>query len=345
MAFQVLVRPSGRHFTVEADESLLGAALRQGVGMPYGCRDGSCGACKCRRLSGETVHRSYHPRAMTLAEEAGGFVLPCCASVRSDIVLESSHVGAEDAPPIRRMPARVLTMRRVSVDVMILRIALPGAEGLAWRAGQYLDVLLRDGERRSYSIAQAPGAPAGDRGIELHIRHMPGGLFTSQVFDAMKERDLLRVEGPHGSFFLRDSAKPIVLLASGTGFAPIKALIEQMRHAGVRRQAILYWGGRRPPDLYMHDWVVARCGEMANLAYVPVVSDPQPGDGWTGRTGFVHRAVLEDIPDLSGHQVYACGAPIVIDSARADYTAAGRLPAGEFFADSFISAADRAVIA
>jgi CDP-4-dehydro-6-deoxyglucose reductase len=345
MAFQVLVRPSDRRFTVEAGESLLGAALRQGVGMPYGCRDGSCGACKCRRLSGETVHRSYHPRAMSPAEEAVGFLLPCCANVRSDLVIESSYVGADDAPPIRKMPARVLAMRRLSDDVMILRIALPGGEGFAWRAGQYLDVLLRDGDRRSYSIAQAPGGQAGEPGIELHIRHMPGGLFTSHVFAAMKERDLLRIEGPHGSFFLRDSAKPIVLLASGTGFAPIKALIEQMRHAGVRRQAVLYWGGRRPSDLYMHDWVVARCDEMANLAYVPVVSDPLPGDDWTGRTGFVHHAVLEDIPDLSGHQVYACGAPIVIDSARADYTAAGGLPPGEFFADSFISAADRIVIA
>ncbi|RZA13079.1 MAG: CDP-6-deoxy-delta-3,4-glucoseen reductase, partial [Lysobacteraceae bacterium] len=150
-------------------------------------------------------------------------------------------------------------------------------------------------------------------------------------------------EGPYGSFFLReDSDKPIVMLASGTGFAPIKALIEHMQHKGITRPVTLYWGGRRPGDLYMDAWVRERAAELPNLTYVPVISNALPEDNWTGRTGFVHRAVLEDFADLSGHQVYACGAPIVVDSARAEYTAQGGLPMDEFYADSFTTEADKA---
>ena len=183
-----------------------------------------------------------------------------------------------------------------------------------------------------------PGA-----GLELHVRHMPGGRFTDHVFGAMKEKEILRIEGPYGSFFLRDdSDKPIVLLASGTGFAPIKALIEHMAHKGITRPAVLYWGGRRPEDLYMDDWMRERLAVMPNLRYVPVVSNAVPEDNWTGRTGFVHLAVLEDMPDLSGHQVYACGAPIVVDSARHDYVTRAGLPDEEFFADAFTTEADKA---
>jgi CDP-4-dehydro-6-deoxyglucose reductase len=200
--------------------------------------------------------------------------------------------------------------------------------------------MLRDGSRRSYSMANAPHMLAG--GLELHIRHMPGGLFTDQVFGTLKEKDILRIEGPYGSFFLReDSQKPIVFLASGTGFAPIKAIIEHMQFKGITRPATLYWGGRRPSDLYMDAWINAQLAVMPNLRYVPVVSDALPEDGWTGRTGFVHQAVLQDMPDLSACQVYACGAPIVVDSAQAAYTQAG-LPADEFYADAFVTEADKA---
>jgi len=162
------------------------------------------------------------------------------------------------------------------------------------------------------------------------------------VFTNMKEKEILRIEGPYGSFFLReDSDKPIVLLASGTGFAPIKAILEHMRFKGIERPATLYWGGRRPADLYQSAWIEAQLAEMPKLRYVPVISDALPEDAWTGRTGFVHRAVLEDHPDLSGFEVYACGAPIVVESAQRDYKAAG-LPEDAFFADSFTSAADKA---
>ncbi len=213
-------------------------------------------------------------------------------------------------------------------------------EALAYRAGQYIEFLLKDGKRRAYSIASAPSL---ERPLELHIRHLPGGLFTDHVFGAMKERDILRFEGPLGTFFLREeSDKPIVLLASGTGFAPVKALVEHLMHLKSTRPVRLYWGGRRPQDLYMDELCQAWTTTLPDFQYVPVISDALPEDNWTGRTGYVHAAVMQDIPDLSGWQVYACGAPVMVDAARSEYVAQCGLPADEFFADSFTTEADLA---
>ncbi|MBK6596037.1 MAG: CDP-6-deoxy-delta-3,4-glucoseen reductase [Burkholderiales bacterium] len=338
--FSVLVQPSGRTFNVTEGEAVLPAGIRQGIGLPYGCKDGACGSCKCKLLSGSVHHGTHQTKALSEEEEANGFVLTCCAVPESDLVLESRQVTEVGALPIKKMPTRVNSMTKVSVDVMVLQLQLPANEPFAYRAGQYVEFILRDGSRRSYSMANAPHLGPH---VELHIRHMPGGKFTDHVFGAMKEKEILRVEGPYGSFFLReDSVKPIILLASGTGFAPVKALIEHMQHLGVTRPVTLYWGGRRPSDLYMDAWVQTQVHSMPNLTYVPVVSDASEQDQWTGRTGFVHRAVLEDFADLSGHQVYACGAPVVIESARKDFCALAGLPAEELFADSFTSEADKA---
>jgi CDP-4-dehydro-6-deoxyglucose reductase len=349
--FQVTVQPSGRSFSVNPDEAILAAGIRQGIGLPYGCKDGACGSCKCKKISGSVTHGPHQSKALSNEEEAAGFVLTCCAVPHSDVVLESRQVTEAGAFPVRKMPVRVSLMEKKSHDVMVIRLQLPANDTFAFHAGQYVEFLLRDGARRSYSMANAPhliaaqpeATPPTGPSIELHIRHMPGGKFTDHVFGAMKEKEILRIEGPFGSFFLReDSNKPIVLLASGTGFAPIKAIVEHMQHLRLTRPVTLYWGGRRPADLYMHDWVEQKAAEMPNLSYVPVISDALPEDQWHGRTGFVHKAVLQDFPDLSSHQVYACGAPIVVDSARSEYTAQAGLPADEFFADSFTSEADKA---
>jgi CDP-4-dehydro-6-deoxyglucose reductase len=337
--YSVLVQPSGRTFNVTEGEAVLLAGIRQGIGLPYGCKDGACGSCKCKLLSGSVHHGTHQTKALSEQEEADGFVLTCCAVPESDLVLESRQVTELGALPIKKMPTRVTFMTKVSADVMVLQLQLPANEPFAYRAGQYVEFILRDGSRRSYSMANAPHLGPH---VELHIRHMPGGKFTDHVFGAMKEKEILRVEGPYGSFFLReDSLKPVILLASGTGFAPIKALIEHMQHQGVTRPVTLYWGGRRPSDLYMDAWVQAQVRSMPHLTYVPVVSDASREDHWTGRTGFVHRAVLQDFADLSGHQVYACGAPVVIESARRDFYALAGLPAEELFADSFTSEADK----
>ena len=343
MSFNVSVLPSGRSFTAEADEPLLAAAIRQGIGLPYGCKDGACGSCKCKKLEGSVTHGTHQLKALSAEEEANGFILTCCGVAHSDVVLESRQVTDESAFPIKKMPVRVTSLTRASHDVMRIRLQLPASDVLKYHAGQYVEFLLRDGDRRAYSMANAPHMQLETPGLELHIRHMAGGKFTDHVFSAMKEKEILRIEGPYGSFFLREeSDKPMVLLASGTGFAPIKALIEQMQHKNITRPAVLYWGGRRPADLYMHDWMQAKMLEMPNLSYVPVISDALPEDSWTGRTGFVHKAVLQDLPDLSAHQVYACGAPVVVETARDEYSALAGLPAEEFFADAFTSEADKA---
>ncbi len=342
MSFNVTIQPSGRAFVALADEALLAAAIRQGIGLPYGCKDGACGSCKCKKLEGSVTHGAHQLKALSPEEEENGFILTCCAVAHSDLVIESRQVTDESAFPVKKMPVRVNSLTRVSHDVTVLRLQLPASDVFKYHAGQYVEFLLRDGDRRAYSMGNAPHTQAETPGVELHIRHMPGGKFTDHVFGPMKEKEILRIEGPFGSFYLRDdSTKPMVLLASGTGFAPIKAIIEHMQFKGVTRPAVLYWGGRRPADLYMHDWVLGKLAEMPHLRYVPVISDALPEDAWTGRTGFVHKAVLEDMADLSGYQVYACGAPIVVDSAQTAYVAAG-LPEGEFYADSFVTEKDKA---
>jgi len=338
----VTVQPSGRRFDVQPGETILAAAIRTGIGLPYGCKDGACGSCKCKKLEGSVTHGPHQDKALSADEEAAGWILTCCGTAQSPVTIEARQVTDERAYPIKKLPVRVNALQRLSHDVMQLQLQLPATDHFRFHAGQYVEFVLRDGARRSYSMAQAPQAQASTPGIELHIRHMPGGRFTDHVFGAMKEKEILRIEGPFGSFYLReDSSKPIILLASGTGFAPIKAIIEHMRHQGTARPVTFYWGGRRPSDLYMDAWVHGQAAHMPQLRYVPVVSNALPEDGWQGRTGFVHQAVLQDFADLSGHQVYACGAPIVVDSARTAYTTQRGLPPEEFYADAFTSEADK----
>lgn len=342
MNFQVTVQPSGRQFEVERDETMLAAAIRQGIGLPYGCKDGACGSCKSKLLEGRVIHGAHQAKALSEAEEAAGMVLTCCATPQTNCVLEARTVPGAGEFPVLKLPSRVISLERAAPDVVVLRLQLPANQNFQFRAGQYVEFILRDGARRSYSMANAPHLLGTPPAIELHLRHMPGGKFTDHVFGAMKEKDILRMEGPFGSFFLReDSDKPIVLLASGTGFAPIKAIIEQLQHIGSTRPVTLYWGCRSKADLYLHDWAQQAAAEMPTLSYIPVLSDPKPEDGWSGRTGFVHQAVMNDLPDLSGHQVYACGAPIMVESAQRDFAARCGLPADEFYADAFTSEADK----
>jgi len=337
MTFQITVNPSGRQFNCGEDETILATGLLAGLGFPHGCKNGACGACKGRIISGHVVHSKHQERTLTPDEEQQGFSLFCCAKPLSDLTIEVREVEVGEFAS-KKLPARIAKIEKLSHDVMHVCLQLPATEKFAFRAGQYIEFLLRDGKRRSYSMANAPHS--SDQ-ISLHIRHMPGGLFTDQLFTTLKERDILRIEGPQGTFFLREaSEKPIVFLASGTGFAPIKAVIEHALELGIIRPMTLYWGGRRPADLYMHQLCIDWAKTCPHFSYIPVVSDAMPEDNWTGRTGFVHRAVLEDFNDLSGVQVYACGAPIVINSAKRDFVTLAKLPEEEFYSDAFISEAD-----
>lgn len=342
MSFKVTVQSSNHEFTVQEGQTVLDAALAAGIVLPYSCRNGACSTCK-----GKVVTGSYDagdaPELILAPEDLQqGYTLFCQARPTSDLIIEAHEIRMASDIQIRKMPSRVIEMQPLADDVMVVKLQLPAADPFRYYAGQYIEFILKDGRRRSYSMATPP---ADDNLVELHIRHTPGGVFTDHVFGAgatqMKAREILRVEGPFGSFFLRDdSDKPIVFLASGTGFAPVKAMVERMIATGDNRPAVLYWGGRRPSDLYMHEVALGWTQALPNFSYVPVVSNPAPEDQWEGRTGFVHHAVLSDIPDLSGHQVYACGAPIMVDSARTDFIHSNGLPEDEFYADAFTTEAD-----
>jgi len=336
----VTIQPSGHVFQVEDGETILAAALRQGFILPYGCKNGACGTCKGKLLSGGVDYGVYQRKALTDAEKTDGKALFCQAKPLTDVVIEARTIGAAKDIPVKTLPCRVQKLERLADDVIVMYLKLPANERLQFLAGQYLEFLLKDGSRRSFSMANAPH---DDEFLQLHVRHVPGGKFTDHVFTKMKERDILRFEGPQGTFFLReDSEKPIVLVASGTGFAPIKSILEHAFNKGVTRPMTLYWGGRRPKDLYLNELPTKWAAEHPNFRYVPVVSDALPEDGWTGRQGFVHLAVMEDFPDLSGHQVYACGVPVMVEAARRDFIGRCRLPEDEFYADSFTTQADLA---
>ncbi len=340
MTHQVTIRNTGHAFPAEDTENILQAALNAGLVLPYGCRDGACGTCKGKLIEGRLDYGKYSEKVLTSAEREQGYALFCQAKALSDVVIEAREVRRAGDIPVKKLPARVHKMQRAADDVMILHLKLPANERLQFLPGQYIDLLLKDGTRRSFSMGNAPH---DDEFVQLHVRHVVGGSFTDHVFQGMKERDILRFEGPLGTFFLREeSDKPIVFVASGTGFAPIKAIIETAFKKGVSRPMVLYWGGRRPKDLYLNELPEKWAAEHPGFKYVPVISDALPEDGWTGRTGFVHRAVMQDFPDLSDHQVYACGVPVMVNSARRDFTAQCRLPENEFFADSFTTAADKA---
>jgi CDP-4-dehydro-6-deoxyglucose reductase len=342
MTFQVTIAPSQHQFTVTAEQTVLDAALAAGILLPYSCRSGACSTCKAKIVSGSIQPVPSAEVVLTPEEREAGYTLLCQARATSDLVVESREIRLASDIQVRKLPSRVTSISRPAADVAVLQLQLPATETFKFYAGQYVELILKDGKRRSYSMANPPHAAAA---LELHIRHLPGGLFTDHVFGVgatqMKEREILRIEGPLGSFFLReDSDLPIVMVASGTGFAPIKAIIEHMVHQDIKRPVTLYWGGRRPSDLYMHALAENWAATIPNFSYIPVVSDALPEDAWTGRTGFVHKAVMQDFPDLAGHQVYACGAPIVVDSARREFVAQCHLPDDAFFADSFTSEAD-----
>ena len=334
---QIIIKPSDHSFDCAADETVLQAAMRADLMIPYGCRNGACGTCKGRILSGEVDYGPHQPGTLTDAEKREGLALFCCARPKTDLAIEVREVRRAGDIQIKRLPCRVESIVKAAPDVAIVRLKLPTTERLQFLAGQYVDFLLKDGKRRSFSLATPPHA---DELLELHIRHVPNGFFTDQLFNSYKGREILRMEGPLGAFYLREeSDKPIIFVAGGTGFAPIKAIIEHALYSRVERPMVLYWGARARQDLYLPDLPGTWQQQGRDFTYIPVLSDPAPGDDWPGRTGFVHQAVLDDFPDLSGYQVYACGGPGMIDAARRDFVSLRGLPADEFYADSFTYAA------
>lgn len=330
MNYKVRIIPSQREFDVAPGESILDAALRKGVALPYGCRSGSCGTCACRLVTGRIDYPEGPPLGLSDEEIEQGLVLACRAYPQEEIVIEAQELAGLADVVIKTLPARVVKMERMNHDTMRVLLKLPAVERLQFLAGQYVDILLRDGGRRSFSLANAPH---DDELLELHIRHVPGGEFTTKVFAEMREKALVRLQGPLGSFYLReDSSRPILLIGGGTGFAPLKAIIEHAFHAGVQRPIHVYWGARQHRDLYLPELPEQWAREHSNIEYTPVLSDPDAG--WQGRTGWVHDAVIEDHTDLSAYDVYMAGPPPMITAAKGEFLAAG-LPYQQLFYDSF----------
>lgn len=329
---------SGREFEAAPLEFLLDAAERAGLTLPYSCRDGICGTCKARLSSGSVDHGFYASAALTEEERAQGYFLMCCSSAETDLVVDVPVEELGFSPGPVRLSCQVRRIERPADDVAIVQLGLPTGVTFRFRAGQYVEIVLDNGLRRSFSIANGPHDTAT---VELHIRHVAGGRFTPQVFGQLREGDPLTIEGPKGGFYLRKEMRPVVFLASGTGFAPIKSIVLYgMRHK-LRGPATFYWGGRRPKDLYMSDMPAQWAADYPGFYFVPVVSEAGSADAWHGRTGFVHEVVMADFPDLSGHDVYACGVPAMVNAARRDFVEKCGLPPDRFFADLFLTAADR----
>jgi CDP-4-dehydro-6-deoxyglucose reductase len=336
MSVTVRVQSSGHELSVEEGETILDAALRHGLAFPYGCRNGLCGSCKGKVLEGAYDYVG-EPRGLSDLERSRGYALFCRAHPLQDLVVEVREIGSGKDIRVRTLPCRVARMERLAHDVMGLWLKLPATERLQYLAGQYLEVLLRDGRRRSYSIANAPHH---DELLELHLRFVSGGVFSEHVFHEMKEKAILRIEGPLGSFYLReDSDRPVLFVAGGTGFAPIKAMIEHAFAAEFARPMHLYWGVRALRDLYLDALPRVWAEQHRAFSYTPVLSEPRLEDRWTERTGLVHAAVAADHPDLAGYDVYASGPPAMVDAARAAFVARG-LDLEHFHSDAFTYAAD-----
>lgn len=329
--FQMRVHPDNRNIAVRNGETLLEAGLRAGIGLPFECRNGGCGKCMCTLLHGSIDYGAYQTSALTEADKALGKALMCCAVPRADLEIEYA-AGDAAAAAVQTYIGRVRSMERLSDEVMRVMVSLPTGETLHFVAGQYINILLPNGQRRAFSFANPPQR---SEHIELHIRLIPGGRFTTHVFTQMKPGDDLRFEGPLGSFHLREGSRPIIFVAGATGFAPVKSIVEDAFHRGLRRSMLLYWGVRRPKDLYMMDLAQRWQQEHDNFNFVPVLSEPRPEDQWRGRSGFVHEAIVADFPDLEGYEVYVCGSAKMVDAAFPAFVRQG-LAQDYCFSDAFL---------
>ncbi|MBL8471590.1 MAG: 2Fe-2S iron-sulfur cluster binding domain-containing protein [Rhodocyclaceae bacterium] len=327
--FIVELSPNGGRFECAPGQTILDAALAAGYWLPHSCRAGSCDTCHLTLLGGSVQHAAPVAEGTPLPPE--GICRTCRASACSNVMLDAPNVPKDPGQRVVATGAKVVQVDRPSHDVVTVRLQVPASSGFRFQAGQYANVIMKDGARRHYSMANAPD---GDGMIEWHIRRMEGGRFSTHAYDKLKAGVMLRIEGPYGTFLLHPGDAPIVLLASGTGYAPIAALLKTHGAELARRGAVLYWGGRVFADLYAVESVAAWEALYPGVRIVPVLSEAGPE--WTGRTGFVHAAVLADLPDLSRHEVYACGNPLMIDAARSSFTSQAGLPADKFFADAFV---------
>jgi len=336
MSYSIKLLPSGHVFQAKGSQTIVEAAIDAGVHLPYGCRNGACGACKGKVVEGKVHLEDYQSSVISEEEIKNGMTLFCRAMAIEDLTIEIKELAIVNNIRPKIFPVRVEALEKLTHDVMLMKLKLPSTDKLQFVAGQYLEFLLKDGKRRAFSIA----SPSHESSLlEIHLRLIPGGEFTEYVFQEMKEKSILRVEGPFGNFFLReDSTKTIIFVAGGTGFAPIKGMIEESIQKGMKRPIKLYRGARALEDLYMDTLCKKWANEFSHIEYIPVLSESPEEDAWHGRNGLVHEAVLKDFVNLNDYQLYCCGAPQMVEVAHEAFIKAG-LPEDEFYSDAFTFAA------
>lgn len=333
--FSVRIEPHGREISVRADQNVLDAALAAGINLPHSCKSGHCSSCRATLRRGEFHYPRGRPAGLTAAEAAAGRVLLCQAQPRSDMVVEARAITRAAEVEIKTLPCRIERKTALAPDVLQVLLRLPAVESLEFRPGQYLDVLLDDDRRRSFSIASPPH---DSRPLELHVRRAPGGVFTSRLFDDLRPGSLLRIEGPIGQFAYQSTALPLLLVAGGTGFAPIKSILRHVLEAGDaadrERPVHLFWGGRQAIDLYEEALVLSWCVRHPRLRYTGVLSEASVVSAAQHRLGWVHEAVLREYGALSQSEAWVAGPPGLIEAARTAFAAAG-LPEDRLRFDSF----------
>ena len=336
MTYTVTLDPSGKQFEADEDDTLLDAALHHGINLPYGCRNGACGECKARIQSGEVDLGEYKPHALPDEDKDAGYALLCQAHAESDLVVEAYELGDPRKQEVRRLPARVHDFHKVTHDIMEVQLKLPEADRLQYLAGQYVEVILNDGRRRAFSIANTP---FHDEVLTLHIRHVPGGQFTEHIFGAMQKKEIWNIEGPLGNFYLRASDRPALLLAGGTGLGPIKAILETAFEEGVDRDFHLFFGARTQSDLYLTATLDAWQEAHPNFRWTPVLSQPAADDDWRGETGHLHEAIPRHYADLAGHEGYLAGPPPMVEATTETLKAQG-MAGNRIFSDAFTYSAE-----
>lgn len=332
MSFRILVSSTGHCFEIEEGENILEASLRQGLVLPYGCRDGNCGNCAGDILKGTAQCHESELSGVALDLYKNGKTLFCKSVALSDLEIQVRELMVADEIEVKTLPCRVVSLELLTHDIMKMCIKLPENERLQFLAGQYIEFILKDGKRRAFSIANAPH---DDNQIELHIRHVPDGHFGDYVFDGMKAKEILKMQGPLGSYYLReDSTRPIILMGGGTGFAPLKGMLEHAFYIGINRPVHLFCGARARRDLYMHELVSDWQTIHQNLQYTPVLSAALADDNWSGKTGLVHEAVVNEYENLADYDVYMSGPPPMIKAGMDLFYKHG-LPEDRIFSDSF----------
>jgi CDP-4-dehydro-6-deoxyglucose reductase len=341
--YSVRIEPHGRSLTVAAGEPVLQAALAAGLNLPHSCKSGHCGSCRSRLIAGAIHYPNGLPLGITAEEARRGQILLCQARPRSDLTVEARLIAGVAAVEIKTLPCRIARLTPLAADVLEVLLQLPAVEQLRFQPGQYLDVLLEGGRRRSFSIACPPHDAAR---LELHVRRVPGGGFTERLFgagaDALTTGSLLRIEAPMGQFTYRDGAGPIIMVGGGTGFAPLKSMLRHVLETGIRREIHFYWGARHRSDLYEEARMLSWAADAhRQLRFIAVLSEGPAAQAPHHRTGWVHEAVLADHPDLSPFEVYAAGPPAMIEAMRASFPRHG-LPPERLYFDSFDYAPDAA---